>query len=103
MLFSRVVNTGIRALIDAITSNYSNQQCTFIKQVPYKASTFSQKRKVDKGEVLNEFGMYYLVIVKTHNSEVTLISPCYLNLEKDKLYNFSIAGLSHIIVDVNDN
>ena len=74
-LFSRVVNIGFRVLIDYLFQKADKDKYTFIKQLPYSASVFSEKW--DKNH-RRSIGMYYLVQVKKEDKIYTFLSPCYL-------------------------
>lgn len=98
-LFSRVINLGVRSLMDYIFQNVKVDQYTFIKEIPYKASVFSEKYNSCSERTL---GMYFLIQAKKDNAIVTFISPDYLELSEGKTYKIQSAACSHIVLNCEE-
>ena len=60
-LFSRIVNTGIRALIDFVFQHTREDNYVFLEEKPYVASVFTEKVNHERER---SYGMYYLVYVR---------------------------------------
>lgn len=94
-LFSRIVNTGIRALTDYIFQSVIEDSYTFLNEQPYKASIFTEKF-YDNHE--RAVGMYYLVHFEKDDKIYTYISPSYIKLEEGKVYSVKAGRSSHIFL-----
>lgn len=95
LYFSRVVNIGVKALIDFIFQQTKQGKYIFIRQLPYQASIFTEKFGPNHKRSL---GMYYLIQVKNCEQIYTFISPSYVELEEGKVYIITSARSSHILL-----
>ena len=98
-LFSRVINLGIKAIIDYIFQRTKTGSYEFIKELPYRASVFSEKFTANADR---SYGMYYLLQVKKDDKILTFISSSFLDLETGKKYIFKTAASSCIVLDWSD-
>ncbi len=95
-LFSRVVNTGVKALVDFALQRIKEDTYVFLLEQPYKASIFAEKCGHSHERSV---GMYYLIQAKKDDEVFTFISPIYLELVEGKAYIITSGRSSHIIVN----
>lgn len=98
---SRIINLGIRAMLDYVFQHVKEEEVKIIKVLPYRASVFAEKYG-RKGEIHSSIGMYYLYQVKSHRGKFELISPYYLDLCEGSSYIVKVAMLSSIIVTYSE-
>lgn len=95
-LFSRIMNTGIRALLDFVFQKTKEDTYVFLDVQPYKASVFSECFKSDRERA---YGMYYLVHMKKNVKVYTFLSPTYIELIEGKQYAVRTGSLSGLFID----
>ena len=95
-LFSRIVNLGVRALVDFVFQKTKEGVYEFLDEQPYEASVFTEK--VGKNHE-RSFGMYYLIHLKKGNEVYTLISASYVDLIKGKTYIIKSGWSSNIFLN----
>ena len=98
-LFSRVINLGVKAIIDYIFQRTKTGSYVLIKELPYRASVFSEKFTADADR---SYGMYYLLQMKKDDKVLCFISSSYLDLKTGKEYIIKSAASSCIVLDWSD-
>lgn len=94
--FSRIMNIGIRSLIDFIFQNTRADVYKFIEVLPFQTSRLTSKH--DKGHPLS-LDVHYLIQVKKDGKMYTFISSEYLDMKKGERYTITTAASSHIVLD----
>lgn len=97
-LFSRIVNTGVKALADFLFQKTKEDVYVFLKEQPYKASVFTEKFGYSRERFV---GMYYLIHLKKGNEIYTLISSTYIDLVEGKTYRVKSGRSSNIFISSN--
>lgn len=94
-LFSRIVNTGVRALMDFVFQNIKEDCYTFLDEQPYKASVFTEKFGHNHE---TSYGMYYLLHLRKGEEVYTFISASYVDLVEGELYIIKTGCSSKVFV-----
>lgn len=97
-LFSRIVNTGVKALTDFMFQNTKEDVYVFLKEQPYKASVFTEKFSYCHERSV---GMYYLIHLKKGEKIYTLISSSYIDFVEGKTYRVKSGYSSNIFLSSN--
>lgn len=94
-LFSRIVNTGVRVLVDFAFQSTKEDVYVFINEQPYKASIFTEKFGSSHER---SFGMYYLIHLRKGAETYTLISTSYIDLVEGKTYKIKSGRSSNVFL-----
>lgn len=94
-LFSRIVNTGIRALIDFVFQHTREDNYVFLEEKPYVASVFTEKVNHERER---SYGMYYLVYVRKSEKVYTFLSPIYVEMTPNETYTIRTGYFSKILL-----
>lgn len=95
-LFSRIVNTGVKALTDFLFQSTKEDIYIFLNEQPYRASIFAEKFGHDHDRSV---GMYYLIHFKKEEEIFTLISPSYVHFVEGKAYRVKFGRASNILLE----
>ena len=95
-LFSRVINIGVRTLLDYFLKSIKEDEYILLKIEPYKASVFTEKFGGNKETSL---GMYYLIHAKKNDKVYTFLSSQYIGMEEEKKYKIKYGQYSHVFLD----
>ena len=97
-LFSRIITTGVKALVDFMFQTTKDDVYVFLDEQPYQASIFTEKNG-DDGE--RSFGMYYLIHLEKGGEIYALISPSYVKLVEGHWYQVKSGRFSYIFLSSN--
>ena len=97
-LFSRIVNTGIRALMDFVFQSVKEDCYTFLGEQPYKASIFTEKFRHNHE---TSYGMYYLLHLRKGKEVYTYISSSYVDLVGGETYIIKTGCSSKVFISAN--
>ena len=96
-VYRRIIRCGMLAVLDFILNTTLILEAEFIKQVPYYASVFTEKRN-------REYAVYreqrYNIIVKNEGGIYDLVSSEPVELIVQHPYSFVIAKYSGILLDI---
>lgn len=96
-LFSRIVNMGIRALVDFFMQSALEEEYEFLRMEAFKASVFTEKISKEKKR---DLGIYYLIHAKKGSEIYTFISPDYIDITEGKVYRIRTGKASKILLEV---
>lgn len=94
-LFSRIVNTGVKALVDFAFQSTKEDVYVFLNEQPYLASIFTEKFGHKHERYV---GMYYLIHLKKGKEICTLISASYVDFVEGKTYRVKSGRSSNIFL-----
>ena len=95
-VFVRVINLGVRALVDFFCQNSVEDVYTILSILPYRASIFTDSDTKNRYDC----GMYFLVNCKnTDGITSTFIAPKYLEIVPEKKYFLKTGKFSGVLID----
>ena len=94
--FSRIVNWGVRAILDLLINRTEKESVEFLSQSPYKASELTT---IIDSNHRRKTVVYYVIQCKKNGNINSYISPCYLHIDKGEKIIIYKAPISNVILD----
>lgn len=95
-IFVRVINLGVRSLVDYLFQKTVENEYTILSILPYRASIFSDSNTTNRYDC----GMYYLVNCKnTNGTTFTFVVSKYLEINLNEKYILKTGMFSGVLID----
>lgn len=94
-LFSRIVTTGIKVLVDYLLQTTTTIQAEFVAEHPYRASIFAEE---NTREGVKTFGMYYLIQLKKEDQIFTILAPVFVEFKEGVRYTVTFGRTSRVFL-----
>ena len=95
--FSRIVNTGVRALKDFVMQSVKEDHYIFLWKETLKASELIAKLNRDGSE---SYVVYYLIHAKKDDKTYTFLSPKFIEMNENESYLIRTGKSSKIVLEV---
>lgn len=94
-----IIRRGIKSLWDFVFRSKVTLKAEYIEQKPYSASVFTEKYSKNFSACREQ---RYLIVVKFKDELLTIVSSSPVELEKNKIYNFTMGKYSGVLLDIGE-